>query len=65
MEQYVQLLRGAGWFVLAMLAFTLVFTKDVVSYFGMENTLQSVLIIIVPLVLLAVGIELITRRLKK
>ena len=64
MKQYAQLLKGAGWFVLVLLAFTLVFTKDIVSYLGMENTLQSVLIVILPLVLLAAGIELITRRLK-
>ncbi len=65
MEQYAQLLKGANWLVLAILAFSLVFTKDIVSYLGMENTLQSVLIVILPLVFLAVGIELITRRLKK
>ena len=65
MEQYAQLLKGAGWLVLALLGFALVFTKDVVSYLGMENTLQSVLIVLLPLVALAIGIELITRRLKK
>ncbi|MCP4933973.1 MAG: hypothetical protein GY927_07135 [bacterium] len=64
MEQYMLLLKGAGWLVLALLAFTLVFTKDIVNYLGMENTLQSVLIVILPLVFLAAGIELITRRLK-
>ncbi len=64
MEQYAQLLKGANWLVLALLAFTLVFTKDIVNYLGMENTLQSVLIVILPLVVLAAGIELITRRLK-
>ena len=64
MELYTRLLKGAGWFVLALLAFTLMFTQDVVTYLGMENTLQSVLIVILPLVFLAAGIELITRRLK-
>ena len=64
MEQYAQLLKGAGWVVLALLAFTLVFTKDIVTYLGLENTLQSVLMVIMPLIILAAGIELITRRLK-
>ena len=64
MEQYAQLLKGAGWVVLVLLAFTLVFTKDIVTYLGMENTLQSVLMVILPLIILAAGIELITRRLK-
>ncbi len=64
MEQYTQVLKWVNWAVLALLAFSLMFTKDIVSYLGMENTLQSVLIVILPLVFLAVGIELITRRLK-
>ena len=59
------MLKWANWSVLVILAFTLLFTRVLVEWLGMENTLQSVLMIIVPLILVAVGIEWMTRHMAK
>ena len=56
-----QLLKWAYWSVLVILAFTLLFTRTIVEYLGMENTLQSVVILVAPLMIAAVGIEWMTR----
>jgi len=60
-----QVLKWLNWVVLVLLAFVLIFTKDVVSYLGMENTLQSVLLLVVPLMIAAIGIEGLSRYLAK
>ena len=54
-------LKLVNWGVLVILAFTLLFTRQIVEWLGMENTLQSVLILVVPVMLVAVGIEWMSR----
>lgn len=61
MVSMAELLKWANWAVLVVLAFVLLFTKVIVEYLGMENTLESVLILILPLIIVAVGIEWMSR----
>jgi len=60
----LQVLKWVNWAVLGLLAFVLLFTKVVLANLGMENTLQSVVTLVVPLMLVAIGIEWMTRRQK-
>jgi uncharacterized membrane protein len=59
-----ELLKWTGWLVLAVLAVVLMFTRLIIEWLGMENTLQSVLMITLPLVVVAAIIEWMTRHLK-
>ena len=59
-----QVLKWVNWAVLVLLAFTLLFTRQVIEYLEMENTLQSVVMLVAPLMLVAIGIEFLSRRLK-
>lgn len=58
------LMKWTNWVVLTVLAFCLLFTKTIVDWLEMENTLESVLILIVPLIIVAAVIEWINRRMK-
>jgi len=60
-----QALRWANWLLLAALAFTLLFTKDITQFLGMEDGLQSLFVLIAPLAALVLGIELMSRYLAK
>jgi len=57
----VRVLRWMNWGVLGLLGFVLIFTRQVIDAFGMENTLQSVLSLVVPLGILAALIEVLNR----
>ena len=54
-------MKYVNWAVLAALAFALLFTSDIVVWLGMDNTLQSAFVVIAPLVLLAAGLEWLSR----
>lgn len=58
------LMKWTNWAVLTVLAFCLLFTKTIVDWLEMENTLESVLVLIVPLIILAAVIEWMSRRMK-
>ncbi len=58
------MLKWMNWAGLGLLAFVLIFTKVVLAYLGMENTLQSVVMLVVPLMIVVIGIEWMTRRQK-
>ena len=64
-EETATILKWLNWAVLVLLAFVLLFTKVIVAWLGMENTLQSVLIIVLPLIVAAGAIEWMSRYLKK
>ena len=57
----MRVLRWMNWGVLGLLGFVLIFTRQVIDAFGMENTLQSVLSLVVPLGILAALIEVLNR----
>ncbi len=60
-----QVLKWLNWGVLGLLAFVLLFTKVILAYLGMENTLQSVVTLVAPLMLVVIGIEGLSRYLAK
>ncbi len=61
----VVILKWVNWVALALLAFVLIFTRQVVEALGMDNTLENVMRVIAPLIILVVGIEWISRLPKK
>ncbi len=58
------MLKWLNWAVLVLLAFVLLFTRQIVEWLEWENTLQSVLSLVLPLLIAAAGIEWLSRRQK-